>query len=101
MSAELVGKIWLVVLCTRGIIPAVIFYARHRNTTPPGESRFPLGLYVVVLLICAFVAFWAASQWGVHVACSGPSPGNLCGLLPFIIIGPLGSIIAVTAVSWL
>src|SRR5262249_673295 len=62
---------------------------------------FPLSLYVIALLICAFVAFWAGTAWGVRFACSGPSSGNLCGLLGFVVVGPLSSIITVSVVSWL
>ncbi len=49
---------WMVVLCAPGAVTAVIFYRRHCKERPGGENRFPLGLYVVALLICAFVAFW-------------------------------------------
>lgn len=95
------GIIWLVILCAPGIVPAVIFYKRHCKETPRRENRFPLSLYIVALLICAFVAFWGGTKWGVHFACSEPSSGNLCGLLGFIVVGPLSSVIAVSVVSWL
>jgi hypothetical protein len=100
MSAELIGKFWVAMLCAPGIVPAAIFYWRHCKETPRGKDRFPLGLYVVALLICAFVAFWGGTEWGVHFACR-PSSGNLCGLLGLIVAGPLSSIIAVTVFSWL
>jgi len=99
MSVEL--NFWMVMLCAPGVVPAVIFYRRHCKERPGGENRFPLGLYVVALLICAFVAFWVGTGWGVSFACSGPSSGNLCGLLPFLVVGPLSSIIAVSVLSWL
>jgi hypothetical protein len=99
MSAELMFS--MVVLCAPGIVPAVIFYRRHCKVRPRGKNRFPLGLYVVALLICAFVAFWVGTGWGVGFACSGPSAGNLCGLLGFMVVGPLSSIIAVSVFSWL
>jgi hypothetical protein len=99
MSAELIGS--LAILCAPGIVPAVFFYSRHCKETPRAENRFPLGLYIIALLICAFVAFWAGPAWGVRFACSGPSSGNLCGLLGFIVVGPLSSIITVSIVSWL
>jgi hypothetical protein len=101
MSAELIGKFWLAMLCAPGVVPAVIFYRRHCKERPRGENRFPLGLYVVAVLICAYVAFWAGTAWGVRFACSGPSSRNLCGLLGFIVVGPLSSIIAVSVLSWL
>lgn len=95
--------VWLLaaILCAPGIVPAVFFYSRHCKDTPRGENRFPLGLYVIALLICAFVAFWAGTAWGVRFACSAPSSGNLCGLLGFMVVGPLSSIITVSVVSWL
>src|SRR5207302_8845649 len=49
----------------------------------------------------AFVAFCVGTWWGVCFACSGPSSGNLCGLLGFMVVGPLSSIIAVSVLSWL
>ena len=99
MSVDLFG--WLAILCAPGIVPAVFFYSRHCKKTPRGENRFPLGLYVVALLICALVAFWAGTAWGARFACSRPSSGNLCGLLGFMVVGPLSSIITVCIVSWL
>ena len=99
MSAEL--NFWMVMLCAPGVVPAVIFYRRHCKERPLGENRFPLGPYVVALLICAFVAFWGGTGWGVSFACRGPSSGNLCGLLPFFVVGPLSSIITVCVLSWL
>ena len=41
------------------------------------------------------------AAWGMRFACSGPSPGNLCSLLGFVVVGPLSSIITVSVVSWL
>jgi hypothetical protein len=95
--------VWLLaaMLCAPGIVPAVIFYSRHCKDTPRGENRFPLGLYVIALLICTFVAFWAGTAWGARFARSVPSSGNLCGLLGFIVVGPLSSIITVSVISWL
>jgi hypothetical protein len=99
MSADLIT--YMVLLCAPGIVPAAIFYNRHCNQTPGGENRFPLGLYVVALLTCAFVAFWVGVGSGVEYACSRPSWGNLCGLLGIFVVGPLSSFIIVTVVSWL
>jgi hypothetical protein len=101
MSGNLSTTFWLIMLCALGVVPAVIFYKRHCKKTPRGQNRLPLSLYVVALLICAFVAYSSGTGWGVRIACSGPSSGNLCGLLGFIVIGPLSSIIAVSALSWL
>ena len=101
MSAQITVWVLAAILCAPGIVPALFFYTRHYNDTPRGENRFPLGLYVIALLICAFVAFWAGTAWGARFACSRPSSGNLCGLLGFMVVGPLSSIITVCIVSWL
>jgi len=101
MSAQITVWFLAAILCAPGIVPALFFYTRHYNDTPRGENRFPLGLYVIALLICAFVAFWAGTAWGARFACSRPSSGNLCGLLGFMVVGPLSSIITVCIVSWL
>ncbi len=99
MSAELI--FWLVMLFAPGIVPAAIFCRRHYKERPHSENRFPLGIYIIALLICAVAAFLGGLWWGLRFACSGPSSGNLCGLLGFIVVGPLSSIIAVTIFSWL
>ena len=99
--AALFAIFWLAILATPAIFPAIIFYERHCKKRPRVEDRLPLGCYVTALLICAFVAYIGGIGWGVHSACTGPSPGNLCGLVGFIIVGPLCSIIAVSVLSWL
>ena len=101
MPAQVTVWLWAIILCAPGIVPTVIFYSRHCKVTPRGKNRFPLGLYVIAVLICAFVAFWTGTSWGVRFACSGSSPGNLCSLLGFIVVGPLSSIIIVSVISWL
>jgi hypothetical protein len=101
MSAELIGWFWVAMLCAPGVVPAVIFYRRHCKERPGGANRFPLGLYVVALLICAFLFFVGGTGCGVSFSCSWPSSGNLCGFLPFFVVGPLSSIIAVSVLSWL
>lgn len=101
MSYELIGKLSIAILCAPGIVPAILFYKRHCRETLGAQNRLPLGRYVVALLICAFVAFWAGTEFGVRLGCRAPSSGNLCGLLAFVVIGPLSSIAAVSVLSWL
>jgi hypothetical protein len=99
MSAVLIT--YVIILCAAGFVPGAIFYIRHYNRTPRAENRIPLSLYIVLLLTCAFVAAWVGVGLGAEYACSSPSPGNLCGLRGFFVVGPLSSIITVTVVSWL
>lgn len=70
---------------------AVAFYARHSNP----QKRISLVAYVLVLLVCAIVAFFVGLQYGIAWACSSPSAGNLCGLAGFFIIGPVASAFAI------
>lgn len=101
MSAAVTAWLLAAIFCAPGIVPALFFYIRHSKDTPQGENRFPLGLYIIALLICAFAAFWAGTAWGGRFACSRPSSGNLCGLLGFMVVGPLSSLVTVSVVSWL
>lgn len=101
MSYALIGKLAIVFLCAPGIVPAILFYKRHCRETLGAQNHLPVGRYVVALLICAFVTFWAGTEYGVRLGCRGPSAGNLCGLPGVIVIGPLSSIAAVSVLSWL
>lgn len=87
------------VLCAPCIIPAAIFYARHRNRTPEGR-HFPLWLYVIALLVGAFAAFSAGTGLGIESACQKPA-GNLCGLTGVFVAGPLSALFTVTIAAWL
>jgi hypothetical protein len=91
--------LYFLVLGTPCLIPAAIFYARHVGRTPEGQ-RFPLSLYVIALLVCAFVAFCVATGVGIESACLEPA-GNLCGLYGVFITGPLSALVTVTLLAWL
>lgn len=98
MAGKFLELFWyFLVLCTPCLIPAAIFYARHRR---PKEQRFPLWLYVVTLLICSYLAFCVATGLGVEYACRKPA-GNLCGLAGVFIAGPLGAFVTVSFLAWL
>jgi hypothetical protein len=86
-------------LCMPCIIPAAIVYVRHRRRTPEGE-RFPLWLYVLALLACAWFALWFGFEQGAWFAFKRPagSPGWLFGML---LAGPLMALIAVSVAAWL
>jgi hypothetical protein len=98
MARNFLELFWyFLILCTPCLIPAAIFYARHRG---PNEQRFPLWLYVVTLLICSYVAYCVATGLGVEYACRKPA-GNLCGLAGVFVAGPLGGFVTVTVLAWL
>jgi hypothetical protein len=74
---------------------AVGFYARHCNAFPNAEDRISLLAYVLVLLVCACIAFFFGLEYGIRWACSSPSGGNLCGLAGFFMSGPIAAALAI------
>jgi hypothetical protein len=74
---------------------AVVFYALHCNVLPNPEDRVSLLVYVLVLFVCAVIAFFFGLEYGVKWACSSPSGGNLCGLAGFLIGGPIAASLAI------
>jgi hypothetical protein len=74
---------------------AVVFYARHCNAFPNPEDRISLLAYVLVLLVCAVIAFFFGLEYGISWACSSPTGGNLCGLAGFFIGGPIAAALAI------
>ena len=74
---------------------AVAFYAFHYNAFPNPRDRISLLAYVLVLLVCAVIAFFFGLEYGITWACSSPSGGNLCGLAGFFIGGPTAAALAI------
>jgi len=80
---------------------AVRFYAFHCRRRPEPDRRFPLVAYILVLLVCAIIAFALGLILGVSSACSTPGFGNLCGLYGFLVTGPFASALAIFLISGL
>jgi hypothetical protein len=80
---------------------AVHFYTIHRRRRPGRGRRLPVVTYVVVLLVCAIIAFPFGLFLGIDAACSGPGAGNLCGLFGFFVTGPFASSLVTFLVSGL
>src|SRR5437879_4945461 len=80
---------------------AVRFYALHCRRRPKSERRFPLVAYILVLLVCAIIAFPFGLFFGISLACSTLEFGNLCGLFGFFVTGPLASALAIFLISGL
>jgi len=78
---------------------AVRFYAVHRRRRPERGRHLPVVAYVVVLLVCAIIAFPFGLFFGISAACSGRGAGNLCGLFGFFVTGPFASSLAIFLVS--
>jgi hypothetical protein len=80
---------------------AVRFYAVHRRRRPEQGRHLPVVAYVVVLLVCAIIAFPFGMFFGVGAACTGPGASNLCGLFGVFVTGPFASSLAIFLVAGL
>ena len=80
---------------------AVRCYALHSRRRPQSERRFPLVWYVIVLFLCAIIAYSFGLYFGNSWACSSPQSGNLCGLIGIFVTGPFSSALAIFLVSGL
>jgi hypothetical protein len=80
---------------------AVRLYAIHCRRRPERGRRFPIVAYILILLVCAVVAFPFGAFWGISQACSTPASGNLCGLFGFFVTGPFASSLAIFLVGGL
>lgn len=74
---------------------ATVFYVRHCRAFPSPEGRISLIAYVLVLLVCAVIAFFIGLQYGITWACSSRWGGNLCGLVGFFVVGPVAAAFAI------
>ena len=73
---------------------AIFFYVLHRKRVGP-DHRIPMGLYVLMVLVCGGVASALGVFYGIKWACSIPETGNLCGLVGFLVTGPIAGTIAI------
>jgi len=96
MSEGLFRGLWLLAIVS---IPAafgcaVFLYKRER-------ARVGSLAYILILLVCAVVAFMFGLSSGINLACVQYPSGNLCGLFGFFVAGPLASSLTVILVSLL
>jgi len=76
---------------------AILFYVKHRDRVD--TDRMPLGLYVVAVLVCSGVTWALGVFYGIKWACSTPGTGNLCGLVGFLVSGPIAGTLAIVALG--
>ena len=76
---------------------AIFFYVKHRNRV--GMDCMPLGLYVLAVFVCSGVAGALGVFYGIKWACSTPQTGNLCGLVGFLVSGPISGTLAIVALG--
>jgi hypothetical protein len=84
--------------CAPCVIPAGIIYIRHRSRTPEGQ-RFPLWLYAIALLVCAWFALWVGIEQGSWFAFEKPA-GSFGWLFGAFLAGPLTALFAVSLAAW-
>jgi hypothetical protein len=83
------------------ICSAILFYVRHRNRIEP-ERRVSVGLYVFLVMVCGSIAGCLGVVFGIKWECSIPESGNLCGLIGFLVVGPISSLIGIVLLGlWL
>jgi hypothetical protein len=76
---------------------AIFFYIRHCNRVER-ERRVPVLLYLVALVVCGGVAGLWGLDSGIRWACY-TDPGNLCGLVGFLVVGPMAATGAIILVG--
>lgn len=77
---------------------AVFFYVRHSRRIGPAR-RVSVVLYVFAVIVCGGVAGVLGVSLGIQWACSGVDPGNLCGLVGFLVVGPIAGTLGVVLVG--
>jgi len=70
------------------LVSAIVFYVHHRERVEP-ERRVPVVVFVLALIGCAGVTGCLGLYFGLDLACSSPTSGNLCGLWAFLVTGPI------------
>ena len=97
---DLLGRLMLLspVWPFAGIGSALLFYLRHRNRVEP-ERRVPVALYLLAVVVCGGIAGVLGIVLGIQWGCSIAGAGNLCGLVGFLIVGPIACTVAIVLVG--
>lgn len=97
MSQGLISIAWMIVAgaAITALFSPIYFYTRHSERRPDPARRVPILLYLFLLLCGGAIGFFFGMIKGIDWACSGPDPGNLCGLAGVFVTGPLGAAFAI------
>jgi hypothetical protein len=76
-------------------ICAAVFYGRHCRARPDPGRHLPVIAYGLLCLGCAIVAGLIGINFGIRLACSAASAGNLCGLWGFFVGGPFAAALGI------
>jgi hypothetical protein len=87
--------VWLLAFLSPvvAVVCAGVLYLRYWRKRPDADRRLTGGVYTLILLVCAVVAYPVGVLLGINWAC--PSAGNLCGLAGFFVVGPVASALAI------
>lgn len=96
MNIALVALALLSPLVAIGL--AAFSYIRHYRVIEPAR-RVSVFLYVLAVVACGGVSAVVGTFAGIDRACAGPSAGNLCGLVGFLVTGPLAGSVGVVLVA--
>jgi hypothetical protein len=101
MRDTLLAFVWTAaaLLAVAALFSPIFFYSAHSRRRPSPARRFPLLLYLLLLLIGGLAGFFTGMIEGAEWACSLPQAGNLCGLAGVFITGPAAGALAVAAVG--
>ena len=76
----------------------VFFYKRHCKRIEPERRVSPVA-YTLAVIVCGGIAGFLGVALGTGWACSGPNPGNLCGVVAVLLIGPISCFLAMFLVG--
>ena len=93
----MLGLLFLLFLLV-GLGSPVFFYTRHRKRIEPERRVSPVA-YTLAVIVFGGIAGFLGVTLGTGWACSGPNPGNQCGVAAVIFIGPISCLLAIFLVG--
>jgi hypothetical protein len=88
IAEKLFGPLMIVGLISpiSALVAAMILFARHCDRVQP-KRRVPAIVFVLAMLISGAIVGYSGFLFGLNQAC--PQWGNLCGLWPILVTGPI------------
>jgi hypothetical protein len=80
------------------IATAVFLYVRHCRLIEP-DRRVSVIIFVVAAIVFAGLFGFLGIVLGIDWACAGRDAGNLCGLVGFLVTGPIAGSLGVVLVA--
>jgi hypothetical protein len=95
------SEVWFSILLLLAIISMPIAIVCAASFYAQGTVRVGCLPYALILLMSAVTAYFFSLGFGIKLACDWYPSGNLCGLVGFLITGPLASSVATILVAGL